>query len=284
MRWAKDWVKRTPFALRLYRLLQWRVHVFKDFWGTRVWTRRHEARTPQGFMLASGMHPAYALMRAGNFEPAETELLSRELGHATLFVDVGANIGYYTLLARQRGVRVIAFEPQPQNLDALFRNLKLNDWEDGVEVFPLALSAAPGLLTLYGASGPSASLVKGWAGYSERHTRTVPVNTLDNVLGARLAGERLLIKIDVEGAEHDVLRGASAVLSSRPRPVWLVEICLGEFAPGSNAGFTQIFELFSSQGYEAQAVGRPGKAVTLDEIRAWAAAGESPHGFNYVFR
>ena len=66
-------------------------------------------------------------------------------------------------------------------------------------MFPVALSDAPGVLTLYGASGPSASLIPNWAGYSARTQTMVPVSTLDRVLAGRFGGRRLFVKMDVEG-------------------------------------------------------------------------------------
>lgn len=122
---------------------------------------------------------------------------------------------------------MIATEPQQQNLQCLFQNLTANGWEDKAEVFPLALSERPKLLTLYGASGTSASLIKNWAGYSSRFKKIVPVSTLDNILAGRFSGERLFIKMDVEGAEYHVLKEAVATLRLAPKPTWSLEIGLG---------------------------------------------------------
>ena len=284
-RWLVEWVKRSPRLLARYRAVQWQWHLLKDWWGTKVWQQTREVTTPLGFKLTAGIHPAYAQMRSGQFEPAETALLSRLLPQADVFIDVGANLGFYTCLARQAGKPVVAFEPQPQNLRCLFRNLEANGWAEGAEVFPLALSARPGLLRLYGASGPSASLIQGWAGYSARFSQTVPVSTLDRVLGGRFSAQRLLIKMDVEGAEYQVLEGALDTLEQVPRPVWLIEICLQEFHPaGSNPDFQRIFELFFSRGYVGYAVAQRLQAVTPDEVRRWVAQGHSAAGsFNYLF-
>lgn len=284
-RWLVEWVKQSPGVLARYRAVQWQWHLLKDWWGTKVWKQTCEVMTPLGFKLTAGFHPAYAQMRSGQFEPAETALLSRLLPHADVFIDVGANLGYYTCLARQAGKPVVAFEPQPQNLHCLFRNLEANGWAEGAEVFPLALSGRPGLLQLYGASGPSASLIRGWAGYSARFSQTVPVSTLDRVLGGRFSNARLLIKMDVEGAEYQVLEGALDTLERVPRPVWLIEVCLREFHPaGSNPDFQRIFELFFSRNYAAYAVAKGLQAVTPEEVQRWTGQGHSDAGrFNYLF-
>jgi FkbM family methyltransferase len=176
-----------------------------------VWNVPTEIVTAEGFRLVTGLHPAYRLMREGKFEVEETKIISNLLPRVDAFIDVGANLGYYACLALHMRKPVIAFEPQSHNLRILYKNMFLNGWEKEIEIVPMALSDRPGLLTLYGASGPSASLVMGWDGYSSRFKKTVPVSTLDNILGGRLENQRLLIKVDVEGAEYQVLRGGGDV-------------------------------------------------------------------------
>lgn len=283
--WARSLARALPGA-DLRRELGWRIHLFKDWWGTRVWTRTTEVQTPLGFKLRSGFHPAYRMMREGTFEPEETALLLRLMSRCDRFVDIGANLGYYTCLALQNGRPVVAFEPQEQNLRSLFRNLASNGWQDGrAEVFPIALSDRPGLLTLYGASGPSASLLPNWAGYSPRYGKVVPVSTLDRLVAGRYERERLLVKIDVEGAEYHVLRGALVTLTRDPRPMWLLEVCLEEFHPdGANPDFAAIFRLFWDHGYQAFTATRTPRPVSPADVDRWVAAKQASSGtFNYVF-
>lgn len=147
-RWLKALAKRSNTLVKLNASIRWKLHVLTDWWGTKVWTRTSEVVTPLGFKLTSGLHPAYELMRSGKFEVEETAIIARLLPIVDVFVDIGANLGYYTCLALQSGKPVVAFEPQQQNLQCLFRNLTANGWEDRAEVFPLALSDRPGLLTL----------------------------------------------------------------------------------------------------------------------------------------
>ena len=122
-RTLKTFLRRFRFLTDLNIKLHWQFHLFKDWWGTKVWKRTTEVTTPLGFKLVSGFHPAYRMMRQGTFEREETAVIQRFLGEADVFVDVGANLGYYTCLALSRGKPVVAFEPQKQNLQCLFRNL-----------------------------------------------------------------------------------------------------------------------------------------------------------------
>jgi FkbM family methyltransferase len=284
-RWLKSTAKRSKFIVALNASLRWKLHLLKDWWGTRVWTKTTEVITPLGFKLTSGFHPAYELMRTGKFEIEETAIISKLLPQTDYFIDIGANLGYYTCLALQSGKPVVAFEPQQQNLQCLFKNLIANGWQDKAEVFPLALSESPGLLTLYGASGPSASLVKNWAGYSSSYKKIVPVSTLDNLITGRFSSKQLFIKIDVEGAEYDVLKGAIKTLKLAPKPMWLLEICLEEFHPeGRNPDFQEIFDLFWDSGYQAFTATETPHLVSADAVNAWVEKGHSDSGtFNYIF-
>ena len=284
-RWLKSFAKRSKTIVSLNTSLRWKHHLLKDWWGTKVWTRTSEVVTPLGFKLTSGFHPAYELMRTGKFEMDETAIITKLLPQADLFVDIGANLGYYTCLALQAGKPVVAFEPQQQNLQCLFKNLTANGWQDNAEVFPLALSEHPGLLTLYGASGPSASLIKNWAGYSSSFKKVVPVSTLDNILAGRFSNKQLFVKMDVEGAEFDVLKGAVETLGLAPKPIWLLEICLQEFHPGGmNPDFQDIFKIFWDNDYQAFTATASPKLISPNEVANWIEKGRAESGtFNYIF-
>jgi FkbM family methyltransferase len=262
----------------------WKKHIFSDFCNTYIFKSKHEASTPFGFTLVSRNYLANRMMLQGTFETDEVDMIKSHLQGADVFVDVGANIGYYTCLARSLSKYVVAFEPQPQNLECLYASLNRNGWSD-TEIFPLGLSHSPGLLTLYGASGLSASLVKGWAGYPERFKKVIPVNTMDNLLCNRFEGKKLFIKIDVEGAEYDVLKGAIKTLTMSPRPTWFIEVCLGEFHPGKlNPNYAATFNLFWMHGYEARLANKENKLVTDTDIKKWLADKQSNmYDFNYLF-
>jgi FkbM family methyltransferase len=281
----KSVAKRSDRAVDLARSLSWKKHVLRDELATLGRVQRGEVTTPLGFKLTAGAHRAYDAMRTGTFEPDETGLIKALLPMSDVFVDVGANLGYYTCIALQHEVHSIAIEPQPQNLRCLFQNLSANGWDDNVEVFPLVLADRPSVVTLFGASGPSASLVKDWAGYSSRFQQTMAASTLDIVLGERFGDSQLLIKIDVEGAEQQVLNGATSTIHRTIRPNWLVEICLDEFYPGSsNPHFRSAFEAFGNAGYVAWSATRAPSVVSLADVDRWISAGKSDSGtFNYIF-
>lgn len=236
--------------------------------------------TPHGFRLAGNR-----VMLSADFEPAETRFLSTQLAHAGVFIDIGANIGFYSCLARKAGAHVIAVEASRENVECLLFNLVANGWHD-VEVVPVGLADRTGIAVLHG-GGTAASLLPDWAGTPASAGRSIPLTTLDAVMGQRFEGRALLVKVDVEGAELGVLRGATAVLQRRPRPVWLVEICLTEHHPaGLNPDFEETFEVFRGHGYEATSLLEDGTrcAVTPAHVTRWVASREREFGYvSYVF-
>lgn len=266
------------------RNMQWQRHVFNDWWTTIFSKTKTNIQTPFGFSLVAEGYLANRMMQKGIFEPEETIVIREQLESTQVFVDIGANIGFYTCLARIMGKSAIAIEPQPRNLECLYANLFNNNMAD-TEVFPLGLHSRPGLGTLYGASGPSASLLDNWAGYSKRYRQTISLSTLDNVLGTRWLGKHLLIKIDVEGAEYQVLSGAIQTIRMSPAPVWMVEICLSEYHPtGINPYFAKTFELFWQYDYEARTADQHRRLITREQVNRWSETGQSESGtINYIF-
>jgi FkbM family methyltransferase len=238
-------------------------------------------QTPYGFKLRGPK-----AMQIGDFEPAETAQILKLLRRSEVFVNIGANVGYYALLARQCLEHVIAVEPLGDNIELLKANMVLNGSED-IEVFPIGCGDSVTILKLYG-GGTGASFVPGWAGGHTDTYRLVPVNTLDNILGARFSGKKLLILIDVEGFELQVLRGAVDQLSRKCPPDWFVEISINEHQPRSgsiNANLWETFNLFWTAGYTAERAGtEEGMVVTRADVANWQKGQNLPGTHNFLFR
>jgi FkbM family methyltransferase len=189
------------------------------------------------------------------YEAATTEYLNRHLVPGAVFVDVGANHGYFSILAAARvGARgrVVAFEPNPAVFSQLAEHVRLNLFESRVTLVPTALSdarsdAAPFFvsqaLTNSGFSSltpPATALGSGVL--SEAHTIPVQVDTFDHWFAASPIDRIDLVKIDVEGAEARVVAGMRAVLASG-----VVEALICETVWGSPA-----HEALCKAGYEPQ--------------------------------
>jgi len=280
----REALKHGP-AAGLYRLAAKQKRLIQDWAVTHVVTGSKVADTPHGFRLSASRYHANLQMQSGEFEPEEVALIQRHIKECDLFIDVGANIGYYTCLAAVAGKPVIAFEPQPRNLKNLAENVRLNSFKS-VEVFPVALGAEAGVADLYGSSGPSASLLPGWGGAAPSYKQPVFVNTMDSLVGQRIEGKRVFIKMDVEGFEYQVLRGARKVLMNEPKPTWLVEVCLDEAHPdGANRDYEKTLGLFFDAGYRVFAADAAHTEVTRENTAEWQRAGKSPLStYDYLIR
>jgi len=133
-----------------------------------------------------------------------------------LVVDVGAYVGAYSLRACREGARVIALEPDPDNYAILRMNIELSGCADRVKPLMIVAGFREGLLPFYrGLSSDTSSIVQGFRVATSEVEAYVKVDTLDNILAREgLAPHSRIdyLKIDVEGAEVDVLRGAEETL------------------------------------------------------------------------
>src|SRR6266853_5886515 len=132
----------------------------------------------------------------------------------------------------------------------------------------MALGSRLGLIKIFG-GGTGASLIEGWAGTPAYYNRIVPINSLDNSLGTRLAGMRSFFLIDVEGGERGILEGAEKQLTLNPKPVWMVEIQTTYHQPagrGVNPDLQRTFEIFWNYGYEAWTAQRKSKMVGKEDV------------------
>lgn len=168
---------------------------------SKMWADR---RFPLTVQLVLGNPPNWAYMEAWK----------TFLHPGTLFVDVGANAGLYSLWAADLGSTVIAVEPEPEVRKALEESAALNRYE--FEIIPAALSREAGMMRLTHGHGTKNHLLL----YDGADGDEVEVRTLDEVLGDRTAHG---VKIDVEGAESLVLEGASLAMAQGRIPVIQLE-------------------------------------------------------------
>lgn len=167
-------------------------------------------------------------MYFGLYDPPETQLLYRLLQPGDIFLDVGANVGYYTLVASQivgPDGQVHAFEPIAQNTAALRETITQNNISN-ILVNEVAVGATPGSLQLY--VGDREIGNSGWASIvsSQKRTKglTVEKISLDRYLQAREITQVQLVKLDIEGSELQALQGMESLLSGPDAPSLLCEV------------------------------------------------------------
>lgn len=154
-----------------------------------------------------GMTGATGNIYCGLHEYVDMRFLLDTLQPDDLFADLGANVGSYTVLAsKSRRARSLSVEPDPDTLRALHRNIDINDIGDRVRVVETALGAGSGTISFT----VGRDTVNRVAEASDAETRLVPLRTLDDILDGEVPR---LIKIDVEGFEAEVFRGAAKTLA-----------------------------------------------------------------------
>ena len=166
-------------------------------------------------------------MAFGLYELTTVQLIKRLLKPGDHFVDVGANIGYFTLMAAQwvgPTGRVDAFEPEPTNYQRLIDHLALNNLIDQVHIHQMAVSDKAGQAKIYTYKGDphfnhgTASLFP--HPWGNPHDVEVTTDRLDVVLAGF---HPRVIKMDVEGAEADVVVGMSHLLKADRPPAIIGE-------------------------------------------------------------
>lgn len=183
-------------------------------------------------------------------ERYEAKMIRRLLDKGEIFWDIGANIGYFSLLAAaalQHTGQVVAFEPGQAAYARLLDNIALNPFRN-IAPFNLAVTDRQGEAALYLAAGTAdggASLYGAGPEVTAREScRTV---ALDGFAPSHALPGPDFIKIDVEGAELFVLRGARQILAAS-RPLLLVELKAGTLA-ASGTDKHEIQELLAGYGY-----------------------------------
>ena len=182
------------------------------------------------------------------YEPHVTEPLRECLPPGGVFVDVGANVGCYTLLAARRvgeGGRVIAFEPNPESLKVLLLNTLPEG--DAVHVYPFAVSDREGFLSLMRIVSIASS--KPVAEAELRYPSDVVLAyavRLDDAL--RDEGRIDVLKVDIDGHDYRAIRGGLGTLA-RTRPVVFAEFNPGTLRSFSEVEPTEYLKLFTALDY-----------------------------------
>jgi FkbM family methyltransferase len=219
--WSSSWLHGS-------RGLPWQIARRRIFFPTiPVWV---EVEPRMAMLLDPNDLVQSYIMAYGAWEPETWNAMSKHLGSGGVFVDVGAHIGYYTLKAAQvvgsQG-RVLAIEPNPDTLPILRENVAANH-DAMVTVEPVACSDSDTTLELFSAAGANS----GESSLSRKNAEQagalkasyhVPARRLDAIIQACGVLRLDLLKIDVEGAELLVLKGAQETLD-RFHPVVTMEL------------------------------------------------------------
>lgn len=195
-------------------------------WGLRTkheWFERRigNVQTPDGKTLRLASvgenYLSFQLFWLGTsyYEPITTMVLEELVTSADVFIDAGANIGFFSLMLslRQPKLKVIAFEPNPKNFKLLEENVAANRFER-VHCEQVALCDRNGMAPFYLADSDMSASLRNDFSYSAQKTIQVRTTTLDAYIAAHELKGKIVIKADVEGAEAAFFEGARKTISA----------------------------------------------------------------------
>jgi FkbM family methyltransferase len=210
------------------------------------------------------------LRASGRLEPRTTALFERILRPGDSYVDVGAHVGYHSLVAARlvgEGGRIVAIDPQPYNCAKILANAELNGFIN-IIVVAAAVDESDGFTSLQNQSRQDkARLTLAGPGINDGAlTFVVPKITLRWLLETYKLRTMNLLKIDVEGFELEVLKGAGDAIRS-------IENIVFEILPGEDAdrmlAIERMLQDFDFQMFDVDgAAWRPGQACVENNV--WA--------------
>lgn len=253
------WVSRKyPFEKGQWRLGSLAYRLLPEG-AVRAQSRTTQTRHGFAMRLDLGQFVDRTIYCTGGWEPLETQVILAALKPGDTFVDVGANIGFFSLLARQRvGAtgRVHAIEATPSTADLLAANIARNA-ADSIHVHRCAAGDHDGAVTMVvHDAGNIGSNHLSFAGVGP----AIALRRLDQLLGGEVIR---LIKLDIEGAEAMALRGAGALLDGDPAPALLFE-----FSPDMLRGMgddpAALLHDLEARGYVIYEI-HPGRLTPRDD-------------------
>jgi FkbM family methyltransferase len=262
--WKRYAANVLRIALRAYiRYAPWnacKAAAFRKFQHYVAWQRFSVvAQTRYGFRVRIQVRDLVScvIYLTGQWEPYLSAYLKRRLRPGDVFVDVGANIGYYSLLASRlvgNSGSVYSIEASTTIYAALIENIALNCCKNIVPI-NAAASDAEGELIVWQADesnlGHSTTVMELAAAEGMKRESTVRADAIDSLLGPSVLKNARLVKIDVEGAERIVLApllsGASRIAKDTD---WLIELT-PDYCKNGLRDSEWIFNSFIALGYSA---------------------------------
>lgn len=200
-----------------------------------------------------------------SYESSETAYLRKIITPEAICLDIGANVGYFSMLMAKLAYRgnVYAFDPLPLNVALLRASATLNGFNN-IEIIESAVGDSDGEVTLTQSTDSAYSSILDTGRKAIEQIIRVPMITLDTFIRNCSIQAVDVIKIDVEGAEGLVLNGASALLSDavrRPRVI-LVELFDENLKPYDTSA-SAIIDMMRSFSYEPFFISSVGELIAF---------------------
>jgi FkbM family methyltransferase len=233
-----------PFKMRIISLVE-------NFIGPK----RIVVKTKNGFHLA--VDAADLIQRAilfdGIYEPELIDFFSRELSAEDVFYDIGSNVGYFSKFALQKGCQyVVAFEPDPLNCELVKLNASLDHYPGNLVIENFALGNETGR-RIFGRAHVANTGVSGFSPCNAVDKFEVDIYPLDSVVSIGRYPPPTVMKVDVEGWEEYVFRGASDLFFSSPPRLVVFETDCDKSGNIKKSWFGNFFNI---HGYSIQRLSR----------------------------
>lgn len=245
-----EWISKLPLPLALLGFYS--IHA-----ALRASRRSRMATTHYGarFLCDARDTIQSMIMHFGVWEPDVSRLIHDHLTEGNVVVDIGANIGYDTLLAASLvgpTGRVVAIEASPQTYEHLKRNLRLNpEIAVNVRTVNVAVAETSGSLDLYGFGATNIGGTTTLPGRGGSFIATIDALPIDEILTSEEVSRARLIKLDVEGAEPPILRHIVERLGDYPSNM---EIIVEADTQDDFAAWNDVFERLRTAGFAAFAI------------------------------
>lgn len=263
---------RAGWMNNLHHKLSYRLHTWKPAFGLRGIRTVPAPGMPGKFLYvrAEDGGVAHQLIVYRQYEPFESSVVRTYLKPGMTVYNIGANIGYYVLLASEsvgRRGTVYAFEPEPRNVELLKKNVAENN-ASNVKVCPSALGAERGtaMLSLSSTNSGDHRLTA----IADREHVSVPVTTIDDLIEAGYPKPDVII-MDVQGSELDVVRGSIELLKSRSPLVIFTEFWPEGLNERHANGASELLEILGTSGFQFHRIDEKQKrisAVTAESLRS----------------
>jgi FkbM family methyltransferase len=197
------------------------------------------------------------------YEPKYKLVMEALMAGSRTILDIGANIGQYSLLFARYGRKVIAFEPIPTLAEQLRENVALNHMEPIVTVVEAAVSDLDGSVTIHVADDTNSGMASLISSTSSK-TLTVEAKTIDSFLAESEFKSVDLVKMDIEGAELFALRGMRKLLRDQAPP--LVLEMNEKMMREAGYEYSDVLGLLREFDYQPYAITKSGLTGPLDKI------------------
>ena len=188
------------------------------------------------------------LIEDSDINPILSNEMKLCLNKDSYFLDIGANIGYFSLLAAVKyKAQVLAFEPSPRELSRFYRNIALNSC-NRILCFPYGVGAKEEnlYLNLTDFQNPSMNFI---SKEPTAESISVLVKPIDQLVNTHILEGVKLCKIDVEGFEMEVLQGMKSSFNAMRGCHYVIEVS-PEYLKKANATVEQVYDFFGKRAYK----------------------------------